>query len=1067
MSRSSLEKLRERLALVAYFRDAFGVDDPNDSDSVRQFYDQLNSLNEGYNAEGRSYVHQFVSAKADTEVLSEEDLLHYDENVRKHTEKLNERRSDPITLKSFQILAALMTEAYLDRVTNDREAFLENLNEFVAEQNDEHKGHIKFPEFDDEDLNKLAFWMATGSGKTLIMHLNYYQYVNYAEEADDLPENILLVTPNEGLSQQHLDELRESGIPCRQFNSDTVDLRDVGENPVKVIEIQKLVEDKSGEGKSVEVEAFGGNNLVFVDEGHKGTGSEAQTWRNRRQKLAEQGFTFEYSATFGQALSGASAAVTDEYGKAILFDYSYPRFYEDGYGKDYRILNLENDVDSELRDRYLLANLLTYYEQIHVFNRKPDKFLNTYNIKFPLLVFIGHTVNATTKSDLGKNDKESLADVEEVLLFLNRVLQNEDDWVPEAIDSVLDRDAGLVGDDEADPFGDAFTALREAGVNGSDIYQDLLANTFHVDTPSELDLVNIKNANGEIGLRARSTNEYFGVINVGGDQVFLDRIEENHDQINVEEEQFTDSLFHSINKRDSSINLLLGSRKFIEGWDSWRVSTMGLMNFGRGEGSQVIQLFGRGVRLLGKNQSLKRSTELEGDHPRDLPLLETLNIFGIRANYMAKFRDYLSEEGIDTDPREVISVETETKDHFQDKGLLVVRPEVDDSYNKQVNLELEVSEEYSPEVDFRGVVGGITSRSGTVVDTGEPEEASPVSIPKEYLTLLNWNEIYREVWQFRVSRDYSNLVADKSTLRAILEEGHYTLYCPDDMLHVSKFEDTDRIQQIVVMILRKYTEQFYSTKQKQWEQGHLTYVSLDEELTRNQGNFVDEYELEVRTSAESFLNELQEAIGSDDLYTNERGVPNRVHFDRHLYLPLLAEENGLDEDDVAYSPPALNEGESILVQQIRDYFESDAGQQLLDGRELFLLRNQSRGKGIGLMSDEQRFFPDFIMWLQGEDHQHIIFLEPHGLALEGEPLENHRVKFYEESDSYEDELAERTDRQDVSLHSYVISQTDYDDLRELSRVDSRDKFHSNGIFFRDDGVEPLLKDVLTTPVSSE
>jgi hypothetical protein len=31
------------------------------------------------------------------------------------------------------------------------------------------------------------------------------------------------------------------------------------------------------------------------------------------------------------------------------------------------------------------------------------------------------------------------------------------------------------------------------------------------------------------------------------------------------------------------VNLLIGSKKFTEGWSSWRVSTMGLMNVGKGK----------------------------------------------------------------------------------------------------------------------------------------------------------------------------------------------------------------------------------------------------------------------------------------------------------------------------------------------------------------------------------------------------------------------------------------------------------------------------------------------------
>ena len=79
-----------------------------------------------------------------------------------------------------------------------------------------------------------------------------------------------------------------------------------------------------------------------MDEGHKGSGGEA--WRGYREALGETGFTFEYSATFGQALSAArNDPLTAEYGKSIYFDYSYRYFYSDGFGKDFRILNLQED----------------------------------------------------------------------------------------------------------------------------------------------------------------------------------------------------------------------------------------------------------------------------------------------------------------------------------------------------------------------------------------------------------------------------------------------------------------------------------------------------------------------------------------------------------------------------------------------------------------------------------------------------------------------------------------------------------------------------------------------------
>ena len=58
-------------------------------------------------------------------------------------------------------------------------------------------------------------------------------------------------------------------------------------------------------------------------------------WMRFRDALCEKGFSFEYSATFGQAVKG-NAELTSRYARNILFDYSYRYFYGDGFGKDYR-----------------------------------------------------------------------------------------------------------------------------------------------------------------------------------------------------------------------------------------------------------------------------------------------------------------------------------------------------------------------------------------------------------------------------------------------------------------------------------------------------------------------------------------------------------------------------------------------------------------------------------------------------------------------------------------------------------------------------------------------------------
>ncbi len=97
-----------------------------------------------------------------------------------------------------------------------------------------------------------------------------------------------------------------------------------------VVEIHKLADKASGDGVSVALAELGGQNLVFVDEGHKGVSSDAQTWKNRQKALSERGFLVEYTATFAQAVGAAKGGnrevLMSDYGKSILFRLQLPLF---------------------------------------------------------------------------------------------------------------------------------------------------------------------------------------------------------------------------------------------------------------------------------------------------------------------------------------------------------------------------------------------------------------------------------------------------------------------------------------------------------------------------------------------------------------------------------------------------------------------------------------------------------------------------------------------------------------------------------------------------------------------
>ena len=376
----SFPRLENELSLVRWIAREFGYD------SARELREDTKRAGDGFDSSGRSLVGLRLLSRGDRLRITEDDLVRYDDNIRSHLAGMNAGRAgEPITLRYFQHLAALASEHFLRRRAESRPSLRASLNESLTEERSRGGRRVsRLPDFEDADLDTLAFWMATGSGKTLLLHLNYRQFLHYHRGPLD---NILLVTPNEGLSAQHLREARLSGIPMRRFDAPaSLD----GAASVRVIEITKLAGEKRGGGVTVPVEAFEGKNLVFVDEGHKGSGGEA--WRKVRDALAQTGFTFEYSATFGQALAAAKdQELTSRYGKAVLFDYSYRWFYEDGYGKDFRVLNLESDEGGDVADALLVGSLLAFHEQRLLFSAGEH---SRYRIASPLWVFVGGTVNA-------------------------------------------------------------------------------------------------------------------------------------------------------------------------------------------------------------------------------------------------------------------------------------------------------------------------------------------------------------------------------------------------------------------------------------------------------------------------------------------------------------------------------------------------------------------------------------------------------------------------------------------------------------------------------------------------
>ena len=1008
-------RLEQELVLLAWLHHQLGYGD------TRRLLGDIKPLNEGFREDGRSHVSMYLELRSgQMHGLTEEDLQRYDGNIREHLAAMNNGRSEPITLRYFQYLAALYTEMFLDWRFNRPEGLLRSLNEFVSQHNAASAPDRQWERFAPEDLTKLAFWMATGSGKTLLLHLHFRQFMRYNREPLD---NILLITPNEGLSQQHLDELQASNIPAARFDVNEAGSLLSQPGTVRVTEITKLVEEKRGGGVRVPIETFEGNNLIFVDEGHKGAGGEA--WRSMRDALAETGFTFEYSATFGQALAAANNdALITEYGKAIAFDYSYRHFYNDGYGKDFHVLNLQQDTAPEQTDTLLMANLLSFYQQQLVFAEQ-ETALRPYNLSRPLWTFVGGSVNAVYRED-----NQPRSDILTVVRFLHRVLR-EPDWATDTIGRLLNGKSGLNHPETGqDIFADKFDYLRRRPADAAAVYRDALAKVMHGDSGG-LQLCDLHDG-GELGLKTDGSDSYFGVIYIGDVSEFKKLAESNGAGINVTDEAFHGSLFDRINEPDSTVEVLAGARKFIEGWNSWRVSNMGLLNIGRSEGSQIIQLFGRGVRLKGREMSLKRSSALnDGTHPGDIRLLETLNIFALRANYMVQFRDYLESEGISTNNPVELPLFIRPNQDFLDKGLVIPRLDEGQKFTDQKTVMLErdnavpqVSVVMSAKVQL--IEGGRHGIAGADTSSGAAIKISP-----ESLDLVDWESAYLRLLEHKDTRGLSNLLVRAELLRPILEAGEkaYLLYAEESVVNPKSHEDWHRLQEAVTNILRRYADALYRQRQARWESKHLAYRQLDHTDDNFRFNIGEhesagKYIVKVPRNKSGLAKEIEKLITDcNSLYQEDLGALPRIHFDRHLYQPLLVEAGG-----IASSPPGLQESEHKFVDDLRDYCASGPD-ALPDDTELFLLRNLTRGKGVGFF-ESSGFYPDFILWVKTGDSQRIVFIEPHGMLNQKAYIHDEKARLHERLPDLATDIAGRSGNFEVELDSFIVSATGYEDLRK-------------------------------------
>ena len=521
---------------------------------------------------------------------------------------------------------------------------------------------------------------------------------------------------------------------------------------------------------------------------------------------------------------------------------------------------------------------------------------------------------------------------------------------------------------------------------------------------------------------------------------------------------FAARLFADVDRQDSTVNIVIGARRFIAGWNSWRVSTMGLMHVGVNEGPEIIQMFGRGVRLKGYNMSLKRHREIEGELPADsdeLAELEKLYIFGLRANYMQTFQDLLEKEGLRAE-QETFSLPT-TWNFARQKDLKLIRLKDDRKYHLSAERPILPGPggDDSPIVtlDLYSKLQSVASDGAALsVETGQ----SVVDLTP-YAAFFNAERIYERLLSRKQQKGWHNLVIEQRTVEQLLQSNDwYELYMPPDRLNPTGFGQMRGLENIAVDLITEYTDDFWRKKRRHWEHGELEVVTL----SKDDPNNVVSYEVSVDVTEDQLVRDASELAYSacegryNELQNWYEGLKiGIIRSQVHAYQPLL---HARKDRTITVQPVPLDVNERRVVEGLEKLIQN--GDPCLQGKELFLIRNLTRGRGVSFF-DDFGYYPDFIVWLKDDNQQHVLFLDPKGLSRFGR-RERKKVQLHHEIAEIEERVRENDP--DLYLRAYILSVTPASEIDDGGR--SMSEWKEDGVYFLNE--TDCLQQIITHALGS-
>ncbi|MFP6052599.1 DEAD/DEAH box helicase family protein [Helicobacter pylori] len=777
-------------------------------------------------------------------------------------------------------------------------------------------------------INRLAFYMATGSGKTIVI-IKLVELLSVAMGMGLIPKkNIMFFSANEHLIKQfekEIEKYNRNKDYSKQIdfkNLKSVKNKDFYHAP-KDSFIEKIVlfyyradlmSDEESKENLLNYKDYwdNGENYVILDEAHKGNKTES-----KRQAifslLSLKGFLFNFSATFTEESDLITA----------VYNLSVGEWVKLGYGKESVLLKKNNlNAFKELKDLNDREKEIALLKALLLLGMQKRYKVEGY-FHDPLMLVFTHSVNVEN------------SDAEIFFKTLARVIENDDgsDFL-KAKDDLLEelKNPEFLFSDDKDKgykvkvFKEGLKSMDFKGLKEEVFY----ANNGHIEV-----IINPKN-NQEIAFKLNTSDKVFCLIKIGD---ITEWICEKLKSVKVVSKNLSfkeESYFSQIDK--SSINILVGSRTFETGWDSTRPSVILFLNIGLDDDAKklVKQSFGRGVRIESVKNQRQRLAYLEIDEAikKDLKpnaaMLETLFVIATKSESVKAILD-LKEESSDPSWCEV-ELEKTPIEHalfvpcYQEKSIKAT--DLQSASFKMSEKNFKDLKEY-----FH-----LMSEKHFILK-------HEIYNPKDYALL---KDLIQKVHFKKVSTwHYKDLDYMISEIKGKLYPNQKV---PKDEFSALDSEKIVHFKRVKVRADKK--EKLIQTIQEVKE-----YAPLDKERIKIAQGEIDPYDTEKHKQNKTFKLEDAELLKLKEHYYTPLIKAKNCDWLKHV-VKVKSESDFLEE--------LLKITETL--QENYDFWAFSKIDEHLDNLFIPYFNNAA----------ERKFFPDFIFWLQKGNTQIICFIDPKG-----------------------------------------------------------------------------------------